>query len=250
MMAPVFALARGELLKIRTVRAPWLLLLAAQAIVAAGVSGLVLNGADLDSPADQSRAVAHVGLAALFTMVFGVLAVAGEYRHRTITDTYLSTPHRGRVIAAKLGVYGAIGAVSGFVGAVVALGSAAAWWAGKGATFDFSSALMWRTLAGGVAWNAAFAVLGVALGALLRNLVGAIAAALAWIALVEGIVGQLVGDSVARWLPFAAGQALGLANPADGVDLLPQWGGGALLAGYTAVFAAIAVSTTLKRDVT
>ncbi|NUU24918.1 MAG: ABC transporter permease subunit [Streptomycetaceae bacterium] len=249
MTTPTVALVRGELLRLRTVRAPWLLLLAAQFIVVTGVSGLVLGGADLDSRADQSKAVAHVGLAALFTLVFGLLAVAGEYRHRTITDTYLSTPQRGRVIASKLGVYGVIGLASGLVGAAVALASAAAWWAGKGSSFDFSSTLMWRTLLGGVLWNAAFAVVGVGLGALVRNLVGAIAAALAWIALVEGIVGQLVGDTLSRWLPFKAGQALGLAD-ADGSDLLPQWGGGVLLLAYTAVFAMIAVSTTLRRDVT
>ena len=75
-------------------------------IVVAGITGLVVSGANLHDPAIQSRAMAHVGLAAVFTLIFGILAVAGEYRHGTITDTFLSFPGRGRVIAAKLTVYG------------------------------------------------------------------------------------------------------------------------------------------------
>ena len=40
------------------------------------------------------------------------------------------------------------------------------------------------------------------------NLAVAIAIGMAWIALVEGLVAQVVGTEVARWLPLSAGQAL------------------------------------------
>jgi ABC-2 type transport system permease protein len=85
---------------------------------------------------------------------------------------------------------------------------------------------------------------------LIRSLVGAIAVALAWITLIEGIVGQLVGG-LARWLPFNAGQALGAGARAMSTNdhLLPRWGGGAVLAGYTLVFVVAAVATTVRRDV-
>lgn len=238
-----------EVLKLRTVRSPWLLLAASPVVVTAGVSGLVVSG---DKPLDtaaQSGALAHVGLTSILTLVFGILAVAGEYRHKTITDTYLSTPHRGRVIGAKLVVHAVFGALSGVVSSLVGLGVAAAWWADKGVSFVWSDSSMWTTIGGGIAWNAAFAAIGVGVGALVRSLVGAIAVALAWVALVEGIVGQLIGN-LARWLPFNAGQALGAgARAMTSEDLLPRWGGGAVLAVYTLVFATLAVTTSMRRDV-
>jgi len=249
-------LIRTEILKLRTVRGPWLLLAAAPLLVLAGVSGLAISGGDMNKPTAQSGALSHVGLTSLFTVVFGILAVAGEYRHKTIVDTYLSTPARRQVIAAKLAVYTVLGALSGVVCSAVGLAAAASWWADKGLPFGWSNSAMWTTIGGGIAWNAAFAAIGVGLGALVRNLVGAIALALAWIALIEGIVGQLVGN-LARWLPFNAGQALGGSPGGSGggppglgsATLLPRWGGAVVLLVYTIAFAVAAVTTSMRRDV-
>ncbi len=240
---------RSELLKLRTTRTPLVLLIVGQVVVAAGVSGLFVSGsADLTDPLTVRRAIAHVGLVSLFSLVLGILAVAGEYRHRTITDTYLGTPQRGRVITAKLGVYAGAGVLYGIVSSVTAVGVAAIWLAAKGSSLDLGSADVWSTLAGCVVWNACFAAVGVGIGALVRNVIAAIAGALAWLALVEGIVGQLIGD-LSRWLPFRSGQALEDV-PFPGLDLLPQWGGAIVLGVYAAIFAVVAVSTTVRRDVT
>ena len=244
-------LIRSEFRKLGTVRGPWLLLAAGPLVVVAGVTGLVQSGGNVHDPAVQSKALAHVGLAAIFTLLFGILAVAGEYRHGTITDTYLSFPRRRQVVLAKLAVYGAVGGAAGLVSGAVAVAVTAAWWTAKGGTFTLSGAGTWPALGGGVAANVAFATIGVGLGALVRNLVAAVAAALAWIALVEGIAGQLVGTGLARWLPFYASEALDRAAlTSSPARLLPQWGGGLVLAGYAALFATVAVITTLRRDVT
>lgn len=240
----------SEFRKLGTVRGPWLLLAAGPLLVVAGITGLVQSGGNVHDPAVQSKALAHVALAALFTLIFGVLAVAGEYRHGMVTDTFLSFPGRGRVVAAKLTAYGLAGAAAGLVSSAAAVGVTAGWWAAKGGTFHLSAADSWRTLGGGVAVNIAFAAIGVGLGALVRNLAAAIAAALAWIAVIEGIAGQLLGSGLARWLPFYSSEALGRANMTGTTRLLPQWGGGLTLAGYAAAFALVAVITTLRRDVT
>ena len=243
------ALIRAELLKLRTVRGPWLVLAAGPLLVIAGISGLVVSGGNLHDPQMQAKALAHVGLTSIFPLLFGILAVASEYRHKTITDTYLSTPARGRVIGAKLIAYPACAIVATLVSTLVGLGVAAAWWSGKGVTFAWGDTAMWTTIGGGIAWNVAFAAMGVGIGALIRNLTGAIAVALAWIALIEGIVGQLIGN-LARWLPYYAGQALGAGGKSmlPGA-LLPRGGAAVVLAAYTAAFAVAAVTTSVRRDV-
>jgi len=225
-------LIRSELRKLTTIRSPWLLLSAGR----------------LTDPGVTGTALAHIGLAAIFPLLAGILAVAGEYRHRTITDTYLGFPDRSRVIAAKLAVYALLGAAAGLVTSLAALATTAAWWAAKDVPLEWSG--VWLTIGGGVAVNVAFAVLGVGLGALVRNVIAAVAAALAWIALIEGIAGQLLGSGLARWLPFDASAALGRSGMATPVRLLPQWAGGLVLLGYAAAFVVAALLTTLRRDVT
>jgi ABC-2 type transport system permease protein len=238
---------RAELLKLRTARGTWLLLGLAQLIVIAGVSGLMVSRDHPTDEAAQQGAVAHVGLVALFTLLLGIVAMAGEYRHRTITDAFLAVPRRERVVLAKLVVAAGAGAVFGLAASATALITDAIWLAAKGASIDLSSAELWRAVTGGFAWNIAFAVLGVGVGALITNLNAAIAAALAWLALVEGIVAQLLGEA-GKWLPFALGSALtGLPNNVDGPA---RWVAGLVLAAYAIAMSAVALATTMRRDVT
>jgi len=240
----MLTLVRNEFAKLATVRGTWLLVAVQQAVIVAGVSGLaVAAGAPTAIPL-----VAHAGVAsAILTLVLGITAVAGEYRHRTITDTYLATPRRGRVVVAKLVAYTIAGVGLGVISAGNGLLTTGAWLASDGTRLDLTDASMWRVVAGIVALNAAYAAIGVSLGALVRNITGTVVVALTWIALVETTVANLLGD-LGRWLPNRAGMALN-AMPAAGA-MLPQWTGGLVLAGYAAVFVVAALAITVRRDVT
>ncbi|HEY0000425.1 MAG TPA: hypothetical protein VGB74_08220 [Actinoplanes sp.] len=240
-------LMRAEWLKLRTTRSPWLLLSASLATIIVGVSGLMARIDNPGDPVTQQRAIAHLGLVSLFTLVLGITATAGEHRHRTISDTYLAVPQRHRVVWAKLAVYTAAGIVSGIAAAAGALATTAIWLVARGFSLDLASTDLWLTVAGGIAWNAAFAAIGIGVGALITNQNAAIATALAWLALVEGLVGQLIGDAQ-RWLPFALGSALDrLPTVTDGPV---QWQAGLALGAYAAAFAVAAVLTSVRRDVT
>ena len=248
-MTPARALVRAELLKLRGVRTPWVLLGSALAVILVGITGLMLGDPDVADPATTLGALAHVGLTSLFCLVLGVLSTAGEFRHGTVVDTFLGTPRRGRVVAAKVVVTTALALVGGIVGSAVALAATALWLSGRGGSLDVGQAEVWRTLAGGVGWDAGFAALGAGLGALVRSVQWALVAALSWVALVEGLVGQVLGDA-GRWLLFRAGTALGNLPDATGGPQLGQPVAAVVLTGYVALFALLATAGTVRRDVT
>lgn len=237
----------NEWTKLRTVRGPWLIVGIQQVVIVAGVSGLAAAGTDLTTRTGVRSLLAHAGIAsAILSLVLGITAVAGEYRHRSITDTYLATPTRTPVIMAKLAAYVAVGTGLGVLSAGVGLATTMVWTSARNGTLTLD-AQAWRILAGVVAINALYAAIGVSLGALVRNLTAAVTAALVWIALVETTVANLLGG-LGQWLPNRAGMAVD-GMPA-GTTLLPQWTAAVVLAGYATVFAVAALSTTVRRDVT
>ena len=239
------ALISNEILKLRTSRAPWLIILIQQVLIVAALSGMAIAELNFKSPTAARLLLAHAGMSSLLILVLGILAVAGEYRDGSIMDTFLATPRRSRVIAAKLVAYTGLGVISGILSAITALIVGMIWFAAKGYTLDPTAADVWQTLAGAALWMPLYAAIGVGLGAVVRNLASAIAIALAWIAFVEGIAINLLGD-LGRWLPMASGMALDNV-PQD--KLLPQVAGGLVLAAYAILFAVVATLATMRSDV-
>lgn len=120
-------------------------------------------------PALQDRAFGHVGPGAIFTLIVGIHAVAGEYRHDTVTATYLSFPPRRRVVTAKPATYGLADTAAGLVSPLLAIVTTAAWCATMGGAFYLTTADTWRTLGGAWAANLAFAAIGVGVGTLAQT---------------------------------------------------------------------------------
>ena len=241
-------LVAAEWLKLRTTRFLTGLVLAAVALSILAVAGTALatdrSNVNLESDEGLRRILSVSGTGALVVLLLGVVLAASEYRHGTAADTFLTTPRRQRVVVAKVTVGAAVGAATGVLIAASSLGAAAVVYAVKGAALPWGDALFWGTLVGAVLYSTLFAILGTAVGTLVRNQVLAVAFALAWIAIVEHILVNFA-PAIGRWLPAAAGQAI-VRTPLD--DLLPPFGGALVLAAYALGVAAAGVCFTATRD--
>jgi hypothetical protein len=188
-------------------------------------------------------------------LILGILCVTGEYRHKTITPTYLAEPRRGRVVAAKLLASAGGGAVVAVIAGVIALAFGfSVVGAGIGNTARMLTEYR-HVFPGVLAAAILYAVYGVGLGALLKNQVVAIVVGLGVTAIIEPIIVAVV-PSVGKWLPGQVAQALeSVTANASGFNngithLVAWWQGGLALLGYGVVLAAAGSFTTLRSDVT
>jgi ABC-2 type transport system permease protein len=215
----------------------------------AAVTGGVLATERSSTPVASTRGLRQIlsltGTGALVMLLVGILIAAGDYRHGTAADTFLTTPRRHRVVLAKLVVTAATGLGVGLVTAAAGIASAAAAFSLEADTFPVGDREVWLIVAGTLAYTALFAVLGVALGTLLRNQVLAVAVALAWIGIVEHILISLA-PAVGRWLPAMAGQAI-VRTPIE--DVLPPLGGLVVLAVYAVLIGGAGLRFAVTRDV-
>ena len=182
----------------------------------------------------------------ILALILGVLAMTGEYRHRTVGETFLVTPARGRVVAAKLVTYAFVGLAVAVAAGALTLAIALPWLAHEGAHVRLLEDIG-LVLAGATAETVLYGALGVAVGALLRNQATALALSLLWVTFVESLFVGLLPE-LGRWLPGGAASALSLTTVRAG-DLLPMWAAALVLAGYAGGFAAAASRLVVRRDV-
>ncbi|MGH9155446.1 MAG: ABC transporter permease [Acidimicrobiales bacterium] len=246
-------LIRAELLRLRTTRATYgwaaavpiaLVLVIATAIDAAGDGGQ----AALATSEGIRHVLAAAASATSATSVLGILAMTGEYRHNTATATFLVTPDRGRVVAARLAALAVVGLVIAVAAELLTLAIALPWMAAKGVHVDLLSGDIGLVFAGALLATVLYGAVGVGLGAVIGSQTAAVALSFAWAAVIEGALGNLV-PAVGRWLPGgAAGGLTFQATPNGG--LLPMWAGGLLLAAYGLAFALVGTRFVVRRDVT
>ena len=245
----MITLARIELRKLLTTPAAYVSLAITIVLTALSVGvGVMLAGVSgsppLGSPANVDKTLSVAALSSMVMLVMGILAMAGEFRHRTIIATYLAEPRRARVLVAKVGVLGAVGAVFGAVTFGFGYGLAVVLYAFRGVhhlEVDLTRAWLGAALAGGC-----YALLGVALGALMRNTVGAVLGGLAWVQIIEVGILQNVWPSVAKWLPTGAGVAV--TGPGDVPGLLAPGVAALVLVGWAAVLSLLATRISLRRE--
>lgn len=201
----VLAVLNSERIKLTSIRSPlWTALLAAVLSVGvAALQGAAAYGAVLLTPEQVSIGVAVFGVPIL--IILSAMVVTGEYRTGMISTTFAATPNRTLVLAVKAFVAAALSAVYAAILVMVAVVAARLTSDPlQTARLSLADVTVWRA-AGAVALYALVAaVLGVAVGALLRHTAGAVALLLLWPLVVEPVVGNLpnFGTKVGPFLPF------------------------------------------------
>jgi ABC-2 type transport system permease protein len=212
---------------------------------------------DLDNTAMVSTVyTAGLSVAYLLTLVVGVMSIGSEYRHKTITSTFLSTPKRIRVMVAKVISLLGIGAFYGLVFLIGSVTVGGATIAIKGFSPVPELGPISRALALSLLVLGLWSLVGLGAGILIPNQVAAILIAVGAAFIVEPLVGFLLGlvswgQSIAPYMPSMATSAMvGQVNTSATVELLSWWAGALVLVAYAAVLAGIGTMLTIRRDVT
>jgi ABC-2 type transport system permease protein len=198
---------------------------------------------------------AGLSTAYLLTLTVGVMSIGSEYRHMTITSTFLATPKRVRVMVAKVTSLLGIGVFYGLVFLIGAVAAGATTIAAKGFSPVPEVGPITRTLALSLLVLGLWALIGLGAGILIPNQVAAILIAVgaAWIVLpLAGVLLGLVswGQGIVPYLPNEATSAMvGAVNTNTNVELLSWWAGALVLVAYAAVLAGIGSLLTIRRDV-
>jgi ABC-2 type transport system permease protein len=246
-------LVRTELLKQRTTRTFVAGMAAAPAVSSlvtiAILSAAGKHGNDPLSPENLVQVLgAPAGAITLIAILLGVFGMTGEYRHQTITTTFLACARRRDVVIAKLAAHALTGAVMAVLSLAVSAAIAVPWLQSSGVDIHVGGDTI-RVAAGLVVSTALHAALGVSIGALIRNQTAAAAAVLVWLLAVEGLIGDLVGRvEFVRWFPAAAGRALVHVGPTG--DNLSSPVAAVVLSAYVVVLGAAGARFTIRRDIT
>ena len=201
-----------------------------------------LSTTDLASRSGQVRVLVEGGelVGALFAGLLGAMSLTGEFRHGTIRPTFLVTPRRGRVIAAKTVASTLTGFVLGLMATALAAAAGTLALAARGVTVQLDSGNYVVLLVGGAAAASLWAVIGLGLGAIVRNQVAAIVGLCEWLLFIEDLlVDSLPG--VSRYAPGVLGRAITgqhtgtLHTPALAALLLVLYAAAAAAAGWPAI---------------
>ncbi|MBN1093694.1 ABC transporter permease [Blastococcus sp. TML/M2B] len=247
-------LVRAEWTKLFTTRV-WLAMLIAAAVLTAGFAALMTAFAGnpdsglppVGTAEFEQTALAQASGATILTIILGIIGATQEYRHRTATPTFLTTPRRGRVVVAKLIAYALAAVPFAVVAVLVGYVTVVIYAGARGAAPSLTADNLEVMLTSGLAL-VIYAVIGVGLGALLRNQVGAIVAALVYLFVVEGVIRSIPATSGAyKWLPGGGLEAM--TATVDGPELLGAWQGGFLLLGYGLLAALLGTFLSVRRDV-
>jgi ABC-type transport system involved in multi-copper enzyme maturation permease subunit len=222
------------------------------------IAPMVEHGATIE----ETLVGAFAGLIVL--VVVGTMFITGEYRRGLIRLTLAASPRRGRVLAAKAVVVGAVGFAVGLAAAAVVLPLGEQILRSNGNDiYPVSGSTELRVVVGTAALLAVAAVLALALGTVMRRSLGAVAAVVVLLVLPYLFaVANVLPVGAAQWLlrvtPAAAfaiqqsvpeySQVNFAYTPSAGYFPLAPWAGFSVLVLWTAAALALATFVVRRRD--
>lgn len=265
----------SEIRKIFTTRLWWGMALGMAvlaALISAGFAALVGLGAEGMDEAGNPFARMSVmaaqlvynagavqGMTTLFPLALGVLLITQEYRHQTISATFLSTPSRTVVLLSKLVSVVVIGAIYAVIHAVASLAGGVAVLGLKGQDLLLGEPEVWQSLGVSIIAFVVWTLLGFGFGMLVRNQIAAVLIAVG-VAFIAQIALNIIFSIKEWWTPMKLLPGNLTSNmlitaqmegdPSGGMASFPHWWQAALvLVGYALVLSVAGAVLTARRDV-
>jgi ABC-type transport system involved in multi-copper enzyme maturation permease subunit len=247
---------RAEWTKLRALRSTWWCALIAAVLIVGLGAAIAGSGAPYKISAANSAAggvsISLLGL--VFTQlvvgVLGVLAFSGEYATGMIRASLVVVPARLPVLWAKLIV------LAGLVLPVTLLTAVAEFFVANalesargGSAMSLTDPGVLREVIGASLYLTVTAVIGLALGALLRRTAAGLSVFAAMFLVVPLVAAYLPGiKGLVPYLPSSAGGTIWGAGKLFGGHQLSSWAGFALLCGYAVVLTGLAAWRLRRRD--
>ena len=191
-----------------------------------------------------------IQLAQIAVGVLGAMLITSEYSSGMIRSTFAAVPRRLPVLWGKVAVaLGAVFAIS-VPAVLVAFFAGQSILAKVGLDISFGQPGVARAVLGSAAYLALAGVLGVGLGALLRNTAAAVTALfglLFGLQLLAGMIPGSAGVTLEKFMPSTAGQAIASVHPDPGTSLGP-WTGLGLFMLYGIVVLALGARRMSRGD--
>lgn len=239
-------LLRAEAIKLRSVRTTWSTI-GIGLLVEGLFAGLYVGLVPLGDVGPVSDVQTSTGLLMVMLLVLGVLSITTEFRHGTASTTFLVSPRRYPVLVAKLGTMLAVGLLAGLAFVAVNGGLALSLFSSRGVSLPPTGEIA-RVYAGVVVSFGLLCVFGLGVGAIVRNQVGAIIAALAFFFVLSPLPELLPGEIGDYFPAQAVGSLHGLPDATE--EGLGQVAGGAVLAAWSLALWAIGTAAIGRRDLT
>ncbi|MDT3438144.1 MULTISPECIES: ABC transporter permease subunit [unclassified Pseudofrankia] len=212
------------------------------------LGGIGIGGIESGDDDVVSNALVGAQIGLIAVVALGVLAATAEYRTGTLHTTFLVSPRRGRVLAAKAVVVGGLVLAVGLVASVGAFLLAQPIQHARGfgppsyPDRSLADGPVARAVVGTALFLAVLAVFSVAVGVLLRRAAGAITLVIALVTVPQLVTSALSVDAT-RWVQRVtpiAGLAIQQTRHRFDTAIAP-WAGFGVLCGYAALALGLAL---------